>query len=77
MSKPHDGYKSGERDPDIANVETALRRAALGARERARKAGLKVPVYRHGQIVEELPGKIRGLEGTGPDCPDPNELDEL
>ena len=55
MSKRHNVYKSGGRDPDIANAETALRRAALRARERARKAGLKVPVYRNGQIVEEWP----------------------
>jgi hypothetical protein len=77
VSKPHDAYKSGGRDPDIANVETALRRAALGARERARKAGLKVPVYRKGQVVEELPDEVRGLESTWSDFPDHNELDEL
>ena len=55
MSNPSDESKSRRRDPDIANAEAALRRAALKARERARRAGLKVPVYRNGQIVEEWP----------------------
>ncbi len=77
MSNPHDVYKSRGRDPDIANVETALRRAALRARERARRAGLKVPVYRNGQVVEEWPDEVRGLEGTWSDFPDHEELDEL
>jgi hypothetical protein len=49
--------KSGRRDPDIANVEAALRRAALKARERARRAGLKIPVFRNGQVVEEWPAE--------------------
>lgn len=49
--------KSGRRDPDIANAEAALRRAALKARERARRAGLKIPVYRNGQIIEEWPAE--------------------
>lgn len=57
MSTPYDESKSRERDPDIANAEAALRRAALKARERARRAGLKVPVYRNGQIIEEWPAE--------------------
>lgn len=53
--------QSGSRDPDIANVEAALRRAALRAREDARRAGLKIPVYRDGQIVEEWPAEQGAL----------------
>ena len=67
MSNPYDEDKSGGRDPDIANAEIALRRAALRARERARRAGLKIPVYRNGQIVEEWPDEVRRSEGTGSD----------
>ncbi len=74
MSNPYDEDKSGGRDPDIANAEIALRRAALRARERARRAGLKIPVYRNGQIVEEWPGELRELEGAGSDFPDLDEL---
>ena len=66
--------KSGRRDPDIANAEAALRRAALKARERARRAGLKVPVYRNGQVVEEWPDEVRELAGARPDFPDLDEL---
>jgi len=66
--------KSERRDPDIASAEIALRRAALRARERARRAGLKVPVYRNGQIVEEWPDEVRELAGAWPDFPDLDEL---
>jgi len=66
--------KSGRRDPDIASAEIALRRAALKARERARRAGLKVPVYRNGQVVEEWPDEVRELAGAWPDFPDLDEL---
>jgi len=55
MRNPDDEHKSKGRDPDIANAEAALHRAALKARERARRAGLKIPVYRNGQIIEEWP----------------------
>jgi len=63
-----------ERDPDIANVEIALRRAGQRARERAKRAGLKIPVYRDGQVVEEWPDAVRALAGTWPDFPDLDEL---
>ena len=65
MSNLYDEDKSRRRDPDIANAEIALRRAALRARERARRAGLKIPVYRNGQIVEEWPDAVNGSKGTG------------
>ena len=61
MSNRDDESKSRKRDPDIANVEAALRRAALRAREDARRAGLKIPVYRDGQIVEEWPAEQGAL----------------
>jgi len=51
--------QSRSRDHDIASVEAALRRAALRAREEARRAGLKIPVYRNGRIVEVWPEEIR------------------
>jgi hypothetical protein len=57
MSNPYDESRSKGRDPDIANAEAALRRAAQRARERARRAGLKIPVYRNGQIIEEWPAE--------------------
>ena len=49
--------KKKERDPDLANAEIALKRAARRAREQAAKAGIGVIVLRNGQIVEELPNK--------------------
>jgi len=55
MSNLYDESKPRGRDPDIANAEAALRRAAQRARERARRAGLKISVYRNGQIIEEWP----------------------
>lgn len=55
MSKPYYEDTQKKRDPDTANAEVALRRAAKQARERAKKAGLKIPVYRNGQLVEEQP----------------------
>jgi hypothetical protein len=67
MSNPSDESKSRRRDPDIANAEAALRRAALKARERARRAGLKVPVYRNGQIVEEWPDEVHELAASSVD----------
>ncbi len=57
MSNTAKEDQSGKRDPDIAGAEIALRRAALKARERARSAGLTIPVYRNGQVIEEQPIK--------------------
>lgn len=42
-------------DPDIANALPALQRAAVRARERAKAAGVRIPVFRDGRIVEEAP----------------------
>ncbi len=74
MHSSDNDHRLKERDSDIANAEIALRRAALKARERARRAGLKVPVYRNGQIVAEWPDTVRTLAGAWPDFPDLDEL---
>ena len=42
-----------ERDPDMVNAEIALRRAALKAREIAKKAGTSVVILVDGEIRED------------------------
>lgn len=49
--------KQKERDPDMINAETALKRAAQRARQRARQAGIGVVVMKDGKIVEERPDR--------------------
>ena len=44
-------------DPDIRLAERALRRAALKARERARRFGHGIIIYENGKMVEKLPDK--------------------
>jgi len=44
-------------DPDIRLAEAALKRAALKARERARRYGHGIIIYENGQMVEKLPDK--------------------
>ena len=44
-------------DPDIRLAETALKRAALKARERARRFGHGIIIYENGKIVEKHPYK--------------------
>jgi len=44
-------------DPDIRLAEKALRRAALKARERARRFGHGIIIYENGKIVEKHPDK--------------------
>ena len=44
-------------DPDIRLAERALKRAALKARERARRFGHGIIIYENGKIVEKHPGK--------------------
>ncbi len=41
------------RDPDLANAEIAIKRAARKAREIARMAGTSVVVFKDGEIKEE------------------------
>jgi hypothetical protein len=44
-------------DPDIRLAEVALKRAALKARERARRFGHGIIIYENGKMVEKLPEK--------------------
>jgi hypothetical protein len=44
-------------DPDIRLAETAIKRAALKARERARRFGHGIIIYENGKMVEKLPEK--------------------
>ena len=44
-------------DPDIRLAEPALKRAALKARERARRFGHGIIIYENGKMVEKLPSK--------------------
>ena len=40
-------------DPDFRNAELAMRRAAVRARERARRFGHGIVIYENGKIVEK------------------------
>lgn len=42
-------------DPDMRGAEKAIHRAALQARERARRFGHGIIVYENGKIVEKSP----------------------
>jgi hypothetical protein len=42
-------------DPDMRGAEKAIHRAALQARERARRFGHGIIVYENGRIVEKSP----------------------
>lgn len=44
-------------DPDIRLAEPALKRAALKARERARRFGHGIIIYENGKMVEKLQNK--------------------
>ena len=49
-------------DPDIRLAEIALKRAALKARERARRFGHGIIIYEDGKIVEKFPEEEEGTE---------------
>lgn len=54
MTKPAENTHSGrQRDPDLANAEIAIKRAALKARENARKTGVPVIISVDGKIMED------------------------
>ena len=58
MSKKKLNYdNSASRDPDLANAEVALRRAAARARDIARKTGTSVIYSIDGKIVKESPAE--------------------
>lgn len=42
-------------DPDMRGAEKAIQRAALQARERARRFGHGIIIYENGKIVEKSP----------------------
>jgi len=44
-------------DPDMRGAEKAIHRAALKARERARRFGHGVIIHENGKIVEKIPDK--------------------
>ena len=45
--------KNAKPDPDMINLEVALRRAALRARDHAQRSSGYVVVHRNGKIVKE------------------------
>jgi LDH2 family malate/lactate/ureidoglycolate dehydrogenase len=47
------GKDSKKRDPDLAAAETAMKRAARKAREKAKKVGAGVVIWKDGHLVEE------------------------
>jgi len=49
-------------DPDMRGAEKAIRRAALKARERARRFGHGIIVYENGKIVEKFTEEDEGTE---------------
>ena len=57
MSNESKKSHAPERDPDLVNSESALRRAAKRAREQALRSTGYVVVYRDGKIVEDWVGK--------------------
>jgi len=58
MTDPHsNGNPKRLDDPDIRLAEIALRRAALKARERARRFGHGIIIYENGKMIEKFPDK--------------------
>ena len=58
MSDPQSNSKPKKLDdPDIRLAEIALRRAALKARERAKRFGHGIIIYENGKMVEKFPDK--------------------
>lgn len=54
-------YKTSEpkrlNDPDMRGAEKAIQRAALKARERAKRFGHGIIIYENGRIVEKIVDK--------------------
>lgn len=55
--------QSSTRDPDLANAEIALRRAAGKAREVARQTGTLVVYSINGKLVKESPFDKSHIDG--------------
>jgi len=47
--------KQSSSDPDLAKVEPALKRAAIRAREIARRTNTQLVVFENGKIVRKSP----------------------
>ena len=53
-------------DPDMRGAEKAMHRAALKARERARRYGHGIIIFENGKIVEKFPdGDIPDVDKSG------------
>ena len=54
-SAANSGISMQKRDPDMVGSEAAMKRAALRAREIARKHGTAIVTKKDGKIVKEYP----------------------
>ena len=59
INKPDPDKKKQKRDPDLANAEIAMKRAAIKARELARKTGTAIVIMENKVIREEYPDHER------------------
>jgi len=56
INKPDSDEQKQKRDPDLANAEIAMKRAAIKARELARKTGTAIVIMENEVIREEYLG---------------------
>ncbi len=56
INKPDSDKQKQKRDPDLANAEIAMKRAAIKARELARKTGTAIVIMENEVIREEYLG---------------------
>ncbi|GBD97931.1 MAG TPA: hypothetical protein ENG83_07840 [Nitrospirae bacterium] len=56
-NKSDSNRQQQKRDPDLANAEIALKRAAKKAREQARKNGTAIVTIKNNVIREEYPDR--------------------
>jgi hypothetical protein len=50
--------KDKKRDPDFIKAEVAMKRAAMKAREKAKRVGAGILVLKDGQIIEDRSEKL-------------------
>jgi hypothetical protein len=48
-------------DPDMRGAEAAMLRAAQNARDEARKAGVKIPIWQNNAVVWKHPDELEAL----------------
>jgi len=58
MTKNKSGKNTKQRDPDLVNAEVAMQRAAVKAREIAKKTGTAIVTSNNKVIKEEYPDQI-------------------